>query len=312
MQGEGMPPVGRTATRLLGGLHFAEGPSVGPDGNLYVSDFYAHEVLRVDLGAAVTERVAFVPGQPSGLGWLPDSRMLIVSMRDQRLLRLEPDGSLAVHADLAPHIKGSANDMHVDAHGRAFVGCFGFDFYALLEAEPDADPLFGPGANPPGAVIVRVDPDGSVTEVAQGLGFPNGTVQLSDGTLIVAETVRACVTAFAISADGFLTDRRQWLDLEGRGPEGGTILPDGICVDREDAIWVSDPTSGAAVRFDPAGAVTDVVRTSLPCFAVGLAGPDRRTLVCCTAETSNPNTAATHKTGWLEIAEVPVPGRLTV
>ncbi|SIO68070.1 SMP-30/gluconolactonase/LRE family protein [Paraburkholderia phenazinium] len=293
-------------TVVRDGLHFAESPSEGPDGLLYVSDFYAHEVLRIDPRTWSASVAATVPAQPSGLGWLPDGRMLVVSMRDLKLLRLEENGSLSVHADLSPVARGAANDMKVDAQGRAWVGSFGFDFYGLLEADPNADPLFGPGANPPTADIACVRLDGTVSCAAQGLQFPNGTVQLSDGTLMIAETVGTCLTAFSIDPAGKLTDRRIWADLSELGPDGDRVLPDGICADAEDGIWVSDPAHSRAIRLDRHGRVTDRIRTSQPCFAVGLSGPDGRTLICCTAETSNPNIAATRRTGKLEAVRVAV------
>jgi len=295
-------------TIVLEDLHFAESPSQGPDGFIYTSDFYAHQVLRVNPDGWKTEVIATVPAQPSGLGWLPDGRLLIVSMRDLKLLRLEHDGSLAVHADLSSVARGSANDMHVDKNGRAWVGSFGFDFYALLQADPEADPLFGPGANPPTADIARVDPDGSVHRAAEGLRFPNGTVELSDGTVVIAETVGACLTAFNISDDGRLTNRRCWMDLNSCGPNGERVLPDGICVDSEDGIWISDPAHSRAIRIDRDARITDTVATSQPCFALGLGGTDRRTLICCTAQTSNPNVAAKLRTGKLETARAAVPG----
>lgn len=293
-------------TVVLDNLHFAESPSQGPDGLIYVSDFYAHEVLRVNPRTWDVEVIARVPGQPSGLGWLPDGRLLIVSMRDFKLLRLEQDGSLAVHADLSPVARGAANDMRVDAQGRAWVGSFGFDFYAELAADPQADPLFGPGANPPTADIARVDPDGTVHLAIEGLRFPNGTVQLSDGTLVVAETVGACLTAFTIDAAGKLTNRRCWSDLNTLGPNGQRVLPDGICIDAEDAIWVSDPAHSRAIRIDTQGRVTDAIATTQPCFAVGLGGADGRTLICATAATSNPNVASTQRTGKLETVRVEI------
>nr|WP_107909054.1 SMP-30/gluconolactonase/LRE family protein [Streptomyces chartreusis] len=295
-------PGSRQTTVLLEGFHFTEAPSQGPDGALYVSDFYAHEVLRIDLETGERCCVAKVPAQPSGIGWLSDGRMLIVSMRDQRLLRIEFDGTVVQHANLQSVAIGSANDMLVDSKGRAWVGCFGFDFYGLLKANPRADPLFGPAANPPTAPLVRVDRDGTVYTAASGLAFPNGMAQLSDRTLIVAETAGMCLTAFTIGADGSLYDRRIWVDLRHAAPDGGDIRPDGICVGSKDAVWVSDPVRGGAVLIDVAGRILDVVRTSQPCFAVGLAGEDRTTLVCCTAATSNPEIAARCRTGQIEIA----------
>lgn len=57
-----------------------------------------------------------------------------------------------------------------------------------------ADPLFGPGANPPTATLVRVAADGTTRAAASGLGLPNGMAQLNDGTLLVAETVFGRIT----------------------------------------------------------------------------------------------------------------------
>ena len=138
-----------------------------------------------------------VENQPSGLGWLPDGSLLVVSMKDQRLLRVAADGSVSTHADLSDVCGGHLNDMVVDASGRAFVGDFGFD-------------LMGGGA-PSSASVKRVDPDGTVTVVAADLHFPNGSVITPDGgTLIVGETWGNRFTAFDIAADGSLTNRRVW------------------------------------------------------------------------------------------------------
>lgn len=297
--------IERMATTVLDGLHFGESPLPGPDGRLYLSDFYARQVLALDTDSWTPEPVASVPAQPSGLGWLADGSLLIVSMRDRMLLRRDPGGALHEHADLSGIATGAANDMYVDATGRAWIGDFGFDFYGILEREPDADPLFGPGADPPTAHIITVALSGPVAAAADGMRFPNGIVQFSDGTIVVAETVGMCLTAFTPGSHGELRDRRVWADLSEAGPDGGAILPDGICVDAEDAIWVSDPTHARAARITSNGVIDQAVHTQRPCFAVALVS---HTLVCCTAETSNPNIAGTTRTGRLEIANMNVPG----
>ncbi|GAA1942512.1 SMP-30/gluconolactonase/LRE family protein [Nocardioides hwasunensis] len=268
---------------------------MGPDGALYLSDFYAHEVLRVDLDSWTSEHVVTIDEQPSGLGWLADGSLLIVSMNDLSLRRLDARGELHHHADLSSVARGSSNDMLVDPQGRAWVGDFGFDFYGTLRDDPEADPLFGPDADPPTASIALVTPEGKVTSAADGLRFPNGMVQLGDGTLVVAETVGKCLTAFDI--DGHhLVNRRTYADLRAAGPAGEAVLPDGICIDDEDRIWVSDPANSGAVRL--VDGVADLhVATSQPCFAVAIVGD---LLICCTAETSNSTIAATRRTGRLE------------
>jgi sugar lactone lactonase YvrE len=135
-----------------------------------------------------------VPQQPAGLGWLPDGRLLVASMRDRKILRREADGTLATHADLSAHATGHANDLVVDAEGRAYVGNFGFDLRNGAPLET--------------ASLHRVDPDGTVTEAADDLWFPNGTVITPGSVLIVNETFGNRCTAFDLTPDGQLVNRR--------------------------------------------------------------------------------------------------------
>jgi sugar lactone lactonase YvrE len=153
-------------TTVADGFHFLEAPR-WRDGRLWFSDFYSYQVLSIREDGSDRRVEAEVPGQPAGLGWLPDGRLLVVSMRDRRLLRREPDGSLAVHGDLGGYATGHTNDMVVDTQGRAYVGNFGFDLMAGDPLEPTA--------------LHRVDPDGTVTPVAEDLWFPNGCVITGEG-----------------------------------------------------------------------------------------------------------------------------------
>ena len=82
---------------LLDGLCFPEGPR-WHDGRLWFSDFYDHVVVRMDEDGW-REDVVEVPQQPSGLGFLADGTLLIVSMLDRKLMRWA-DGQLTEHADL--------------------------------------------------------------------------------------------------------------------------------------------------------------------------------------------------------------------
>jgi sugar lactone lactonase YvrE len=286
------------ATLLIDGIYFGEGPR-WRDGWLYVSDFYAHAVKRVNL-AGVVETVVEVPSQPSGLGWLPDGRMLVVSMRDRRLLRLEPDQRLVEHADLSGIATFHCNDMVVDAQGRAYVGNFGFDLDAYLHEHGAAAAMADPG--PPRAKLARVDPDGSVHVAAEDLKFPNGAVITPNGrTLIVAETVGLRLTAFDIGAGGLLSNRRVWAELAPR-------LPDGICLDAAGNVWVANPLAAEAFLVAEGGRVIDVIETDQPCFACMLGGPERRHLFLLTAPSSDASVASAAPNGHIQVAEVAVPG----
>lgn len=271
-------------TVLLDGLAFPEGPR-WHDGRLYFSDMYGHRVMTVDLEGRA-ETLAHVPGRPSGLGWLPNGRLLVVSMTDRRLLRLDPDG-LSELADLSELASFHCNDMVVDAQGRAYVGNFGFDLDARQTPKPTA--------------LILVTPDGDARVVAKDLSFPNGTVITPDGrTLVVGESFGARLTAFDVEPDGSLARRRLWAQLE-------RAVPDGICLDAAGAIWVASPISDV-LRVLEGGEVTHRIAVSTHPYACMLGGPDRRTLFVCTAETSRPDEAVAERSGRIEIVEVEVPG----
>ena len=276
----------RTTEVLLDGLAFPEGPR-WRDGRLYFSDQHDHRVVAMTPDGRA-ETVVEVPQQPSGLGWLPDGRMLVVSMLDRRVLRLE-GSELVLHADLSALATGSCNDMVVDGTGRAYVGHFGFDMYG--------------GEDPRDASLILVEPDGRARVAADGLAFPNGTVITDDGaTLVVGESWGMRLTAFSIAADGSLGERREFAKLDG-------AAPDGICLDAEGAVWLACPFSGRCVRVADGGEVLDEVKTSYDsAFACMLGGPDRRTLFACTAPGHVPEECRRTRGGRIEAVEVDVPG----
>ena len=278
---------------LADGLHFAEGPR-WHQGKLWFSDFYDHAVKTVDLDGVVETKVV-IDDHPSGLGWMPDGRLLIVSMQHRAVLRLEYD-TLVVHGDLSRVATFHCNDMVIDSVGRAYVGNFGFDLDAAVTSGNFAAAL----AAYEGAALARVDPTGMVHTVATGLKFPNGMVITpDDGTMIVAETLGRRLTAFDIGIDGSLTNERLWASL-------GAAAPDGICLDADGAVWVADASGPRCVRVLEGGEVTHTIDTSQPCFACMLGGPDGRTLFMLTAESSLPAIAATRRTGRIEITTVEV------
>ena len=216
----------RTFATLAEGGGFFEGPR-WRDGRWWVSDFYRHSAYAIAPDGG-TDVVMTVEAQPSGLGWMPDGSLLVVSMKDQRVLRRTRDGTVTVHADIGEHCGGLANDIVVAADGRAWDGNLGFDLMA--------------GERPRRAALVRVDPDGTTAVAADGLAFPNGAVITPDGTmLIVGETMGARYTAFTITADGLLTDRRVWAAIEG-------VAPDGCTLDAEGHIWAADCFGNRVVR----------------------------------------------------------------
>jgi sugar lactone lactonase YvrE len=261
---------------LVEGGHYFEGPR-WHDGRWWVSDFYRYGVFTVDADGSES-KVLEVEGQPSGLGWLPDGSLLAVSMRDHKLIRQAPDGTVSVHADLSEHCGGLLNDMIVDAEGRAYVGNFGFDLMHFADPAP--------------TVLVRVDPDGAAHVEADELWFPNGSM-IDGDTLLVAETFAGRITAFTIAADGALSDRRLWGQVGAYAEPGplaemlaqGTFAPDGATLDAEGHIWAANGMGGPPGRFAPGGEQVDEIPLpeGLAAFALMLGGEDGRTLLICAA-----------------------------
>lgn len=262
---------------LASGLSFPEGPR-WHDNKLWFSDMHDCWVRTVDLAGRI-EKIVEVPESPSGLGWLPNGRLLVVSMMNRRLLRLDPQG-LSEVADLRNLASFHCNDMVVDQEGRAYIGNFGFDFAANAAINP--------------AEIILVRPNGQASQVMDQMLFPNGSVITPDGrTLIVAETFGHRLTAFDIQPDGSLSHRRLWAHWEG-------VYPDGICLDMEGAIWVAAPVPGKVLRVLEGGTIIQEVRVSTKPYACMLGGPEGRTLFVCTS-------GSLLASGRIETVEVAVP-----
>ena len=262
---------------VVDGFHYLEGPR-WHKGALWFVDFYTQGVYRVN-DEGVAEKRVHIEQQPSGLGWLPDDRMLIVSMKDRKVMRLEANGELVVHADIWQHCAGHANDMVVAPNGDAYVGNFGFD-------------LMG-GADYKSAGLVLIKPDGSSQLVAEGLAFANGMVISADQkTLIVNELFGNKISQFTINEDGTLGDKRDFASFGELGDEpnlavrigNAKILPDGLALDAEGAVWIADTLNQRAVRIAEGGEILETIDTAPEgVFAVALGGAEGNTLFMCAA-----------------------------
>jgi sugar lactone lactonase YvrE len=269
---------------LIDDLCFGEGPR-WHDGELWLSDMHDRKVLKVQADGSVETVVQLQDDEPSGLGWLPDGDLLIVSMSKRQLLRFDGHG-LKLHADLSNLASWHCNDMVVDAAGRAYVGNFGFDLHS--------------GAEPKPAELIRVDPDGVATVEDNEVLFPNGTVITPDRkTLVVAESFGGRLTAFDIGADGSLSNKRLWATL----PEGA--IPDGICLDQQGGIWSASPTSNDCIRQLQGGEVTHRIELDRGAFACMIGGAS---LYILTASSSHPDECRANRDARVEVYEAPYAG----
>jgi len=266
---------------LMAGIGLGESPR-WHDGRLWFADWVAQHVIALNLEGQ-SEVVAEIHSLPFSIDWLPDGPMLITSGR--MLLRMEPDGSLATYADLGDLSPYGWNEIVVDGRGNTYVNTIGFDFMAGEQ--------FAPG------IMALVTPDGSSRQVADGIAFPNGMAVTPDNsTLIVAESFAGRLTAFDITGDGDLSNRRVWAEL-GRGG-------DGICLDAEGAVWAAVPDG--CVRVRDGGEVLQRIELDNFCFACMLGGTAGRTLFMLTADwNGTENIGRGPRTGVVLATEAPAP-----
>jgi sugar lactone lactonase YvrE len=277
----GMESSGATARTILTGLGFGESPR-WHQGRLWFANWGTQQIVAVDADGN-SEVMARVPTTiPFCIDWLPDGRLLVVSGQERLLLRREPDGSFATHADLTGIAPGAWNEIVVDGRGNIYVN--------------------GPG-------IALVSQDGSLRHFAEELTFANGMAVTPDNsTLIVAESHGKRLTAFDIAPDGGLSNRRVWADLTGPGGDG---VPDGICIDTEGVVWYADVPNKRCVRVREGGEVLQTIAVDRGCFACMLGGADRKTLFIVAAEWlgfARIAEALEARTGRLLAADAPVSG----
>jgi sugar lactone lactonase YvrE len=270
--------LGPEVRTLMTGLAMGESPRWHED-RLWFSDWGAQEIVaaNIDGTSEVMIRVPF--GLPFCFDWLPDGRLLVVSGREGLLLSKEPNGTLLTHADLRGLSPGGWNEIVVDGRGNAYIN--GTPGIALLTS------------------------DGSVREVASGFDFPNGMAVTPDNsTLIIAESHGKKLSAFDIANDGNLSNRRVWADLV----DG---VPDGICIDADNAVWYADVPNKRCVRVREGGEVLQTVNVDRGGFACMLGGAERRTLFIVATEWRGMDKVAEvarARTGQILIIEAPAPG----
>jgi sugar lactone lactonase YvrE len=256
-------------TILCEGLVFAESPR-WRGGRLWFSDMHGHAVWSLAPDGALT-KVLDVPRHPSGLGFMPDGSMLVVSMEDRRVLRVDDD-RVSVHADLAGlYARGHLNDMVVSTGGHAYVGQFGSDTYGGEPQKPTS--------------LILIDPDGSHRAVGDDLRMPNGMALSADGRwLYVAETYGFRITRYRVADDGDLLQRTVFAALD--------VRPDGICLDAEGGIWFGSAMhpEGGIFRVAEGGRILETIRApDWRGVACELGGADRQTLYLVEARRASPS-----------------------
>lgn len=255
-------------------------------GRLWFVDCMARTLLSIGPSGDLEQHATF-DDTPCGTGILPDGRLVVLTMFRKQLLAFA-DGQLSLYADLSDIATGTIDDMIVDGLGRAYVGDLGFN----MPPPPDRSTE---------GRIILVMPDGTRRVVARGLRFPNGIAVSSDHKrLVVAEMDGECLADHDIADDGSLTFRRKL-------PCGKE--PDGICLDRDGAIWVGSYGEDAFIKIDRDGQERQRIKTpGRRGIACALGGADRTTLYCISAVTSPELMRQRKSSARIDIVEVATPG----
>lgn len=279
-----MKQINETKMLINQEITWGEGPR-WHNGMLYFSDIMGKKIMKTDLQGNL-ETVVDVPGMPSGTGFLPDGRLLIVSGMDGKLYTNETNGLLE-YADIYKGLEGTLciNDMVVDENANAYVGCYGYDIVKYK------------GGPAPGWVAL-ITPDKKVKKVGEDIMCPNGMVITADGSmLIAADTIAKMLITWKIANNGTLSERRVFAKLD----DG----PDGISIDAEGAVWAALPHRKEVVRVLDGGEITHKVRLSNKPLACMLGGSERKTLfiVTVSADDINNPSAIAEKCSSIEYVE---------
>jgi sugar lactone lactonase YvrE len=232
------------------------------EARLYFVDIMRGRLLRFDPVAGALEWME--TGEPVGAAALDEAGGLVLALQSGFALAERFGGALRPLASwegASPEIR--MNDGKCDPAGRFWAGTMALDF------------RHGAGA------LYRLDPDGSVTRVLDGVTISNGLDWSADGTrMYYIDTPRRAIDVFDFdSVSGTISGRRSVVEIP---EEAG--LPDGMTLDADGRIWVA-LWGGAAVRcYSPEGRLEEVIEVPAPlttscCFG----GPQLRDLYITTA-----------------------------
>ena len=252
------------AEKITEGLVFGEGIRWARDA-IVLSDMIGRRVVQVDPASGEIQTLLEVENQPNGLVCMDDGAILVLSMFDRKILRLQ-DGDVEVYADLAEVTTGYLGDVVMSSDGSLYVDDIGS---RVFHGEP-------PGKS---GRLVRVAPDGEISLPLENLSFPNGVTISADGrrlylveTMAKLETLSSAINVYEIDPDGQLAEGKRLPELPGK-------LFDGMSMDDEDGLWPCAPNAHEVLRLDRNGDITH--RIAMPGFdpiSCTIGGPDGRTM----------------------------------
>jgi sugar lactone lactonase YvrE len=205
-----------------GDLIWGESPRTR-GGELWVSDTQGSKLVVVSGDSA---RVIELESPVNGTWFLPNGDLVAARMGDTRVDRFDGE-TWTTYCDVTDiSTTGRLGDLIALGDGTVFVD-------DVTHGQPGQ--------------LLKIDPDGKASVAAEDLTFPNGIALVDDGnTIVVAETFAGRLSAFTLTPDRRLEDRRVFIDLDAElGPD---YRPDGICSRADGSVWVAGTGSGALLR----------------------------------------------------------------
>ena len=276
----------KTLVDVQGGLKFARNPHWF-DRELLFVDIHDRRIRSTDLSGAL-KTVTALPFLPGSFEVLESGGLIVGDAWRRKMYRFDSSGQSQL-ADLSNTTGTCISDSVLDSRGGVYVSEIGFDYL-----DPTVDPV-------PSGLIIHVNAQGESCVVASELLSPHGMIITPDeNTLIVAETLGHSLTAFEIAQDGSLRNRRVWAQLQNG------VCPEGICLDREGAVWVAGK-SPSALRVCEGGKIDHQVVCRRSVFGITLGGPEQRHLFLCTSVGSDPVIIRSNPDATIDVAEVSIP-----
>ena len=238
--------------------HHGEGPVWAEGwGGLRWVDMLAGDILSLDADGTVRRRhvgtvAAALRPRRGGGAVIAVERGFALEDADGTLTTLDP-----VWSDRGVRM----NEGGCDPDGRFWCGSMAYD------------------QTPGAAALYRLDPDGGVRTVLEGVTISNGIDWSPDGSLAYYDdTATHRVDVFDYDRDSGLTGRRPFVRL----PDDGN--PDGLTVDADGGVWVALFGSGVVHRYTASGALDVVVEVATPqVTACTFGGPARDQLFITTS-----------------------------
>ena len=211
---------------LCSGFGLLEGPRVDELNRLYFADVPRGGVYRRDPDGTIE---TLIPGRKGVGGMLfNEGGGLVVTGRTLALWDHRTGAIRDLFASYASKPLNGLNDLTVDDGGSVYVGSL--EFNALSNEKPV------PG------FLYRVDPDGTVTRLWEGIELTNGLAFSADRKLLYhCDSTTKAVWVYDVT-DRSVKDRRVFARL----PDG---WPDGMAVDIEGGVWVAAVFAGEVMRF---------------------------------------------------------------